>query len=72
MSVNAVDEADLGIANGMNQQMIFVGIVAGIQTMNVLVGESSDSARFVQTYLVGLGFALVGFVFASLAKDVPR
>jgi uncharacterized membrane protein len=56
----------------MNQQMIFVGIVAGIQTMNVLVGESSDSARFVQTYLVGLGFALVGFVFASLAKDVPR
>ena len=72
MSVNAVDEADLGIANGMNQQMVFVGIVAGIQTMNVLVGESLDSARFVQTYLVGLGFALVGFVFASLAKDVPR
>ncbi len=69
LAVDAVDDADMGIANGMNQQMTFVGIVAGIQTMNVLIGDSSDSSRFVSTYLVGLAFALLGLVAAAFVRD---
>jgi MFS family permease len=68
LAVNSVDEGDIGIANGMNQQMTFVGIVAGIQTMNVLVGDSDASGRFVSTYLVGLGAALIGLVAAWRIK----
>tara|TARA_B110000459_G_scaffold157195_1_gene172120 strand:- start:195 stop:635 length:441 start_codon:yes stop_codon:yes gene_type:complete len=64
LSVDSVDEGDMGIANGMNQQMTFAGIVAGIQTMNVLIGDSDASGRFVATYLVGLGVALLGLVAA--------
>jgi MFS family permease len=69
LAVDAVDTADMGIANGMNQQMTFVGIVAGIQTMNVLIGDSADSSRFVMTYLVGLALALLGLVAASFVQD---
>ena len=48
--------------------MTFVGIVAGIQTMNVLVGDRDASGRFVSTYLVGLGAALIGLVAAWRIK----
>jgi MFS family permease len=67
--VDAVDTEDMGIANGMNQQMTFVGIVAGIQTMNVLIGDSAESGRFVSTYLVGLALALFGLMAASFVQD---
>ncbi len=69
MVVDAVDEADMGIANGMSQQMMFIGIVAGIQTMNVLVGDDASGSRFVATYLLGGLFAVAGLV-AALA--IPR
>lgn len=65
LAVDSVDQADMGIANGMNQQMTFAGIVAGIQTMNVLIGDSDASGRFVWTYVVGL----VATVFALLAAS---
>ncbi len=69
MVVDAVDEADMGIANGMSQQMMFIGIVAGIQTMNVLVGDDASGSRFVATYLLG-GLFAVGGLIAALA--IPR
>lgn len=69
LAVDAVDDADMGIANGMNQQMTFGGIVAGIQTMNVLIGDSDSSGRFAATYLVGLGLALLGLVAAAAIRD---
>lgn len=72
LSVDSVDAADIGIANGMNQQMTFVGIVAGIQTMNVLIGDSDASERFVSTYLVGLGFAVLGLIAAFAIQDRDR
>lgn len=69
LSVDAVDDSDMGIANGMNQQMTFVGIVAGIQTMNVLIGDSADSGTFVTTYLVGTAFAVLGLVAGFFIQD---
>lgn len=72
LAVDSVDDADMGIANGMNQQMTFVGIVAGIQTMNVLIGDSSDGGRFVMTYLVGLAFAAIGLAAGMFIEDDRR
>lgn len=69
LAVDSVDDADMGIANGMNQQMTFVGIVAGIQTMNVLIGDSADADRFVYTYGVGLAFALFGMLAAAFIQE---
>ncbi len=69
MVVDAVDEADMGIANGMSQQVMFIGIVAGIQTMNVLVGDDASGSRFVATYLLGGAVAVAGLL-AALA--IPR
>ena len=44
MVAGAVDPDDLGIANGMSQQVQYIGIVAGIQTMLVLVGDNPSTA----------------------------
>lgn len=69
MVVDAVDESDMGIANGMSQQVMFIGIVTGIQTMNVLVGDDASASRFVATYVLGASVAVTGLL-AALA--IPR
>jgi MFS family permease len=71
MVAGAVDENDIGIANGMNQQMMFIGIVSGIQTMNVLVGDDASAGRFAWTFALGLGVAVAGLVAALGASDRP-
>ena len=40
-AVGSVDPADMGIANGMSSQTMWIGIIAGIQLMNVLVGDDA-------------------------------
>lgn len=67
MVADAVDDNDLGIANGMNQQVMFIGIVAGIQTMNVLIGDDAPISRFVFTYGLGAGVAIAGVAAGLLA-----
>ncbi len=67
--VHSVDERDIGIANGMSQQIMFIGIVAGIQTMNVLVGDDPSAARFAATYSLGAGVAVAGLAAALLVRD---
>lgn len=72
MVADAVDDNDLGIANGMNQQVMFIGIVAGIQTMNVLIGDNAPTSRFVLTYGLGAAVALFGVVAAAFAPASAR
>ena len=64
MVVDNVDETDMGIANGMAQQMMFVGLVVGIQTMNVLAGDNATPGRFALTFGVGTAAAVVGLAAA--------
>lgn len=71
LTVDSVDEQDMGIANGMNQQVTFVGIVGGIQTMSVLLGDDPSGGRFATTYLVGLGVAAIGMLTAFVIRE-PR
>ena len=69
LSVDSVDAADMGVANGMNQQLTWVGIVAGIQTMNVLLGDNASGGRFVGTYMVGMMVAALGLVAAVAVRN---
>lgn len=69
MVAGAVDEEDLGIANGMNQQIMFIGIVSGVQTMNVLVGDGAGPSRFAWTFGLGLAVATFGLIAAVGVSD---
>jgi len=71
LTVDSVDDEDMGIANGMNQQVTFVGIVVGIQVMSVILGDDASGARFAGTYLVGLVVAVFGLL-AALAIRSPK
>jgi hypothetical protein len=72
MVVGNVDPTDMGIANGMAQQLMFIGTVCGIQTMNVLVGDSADPSRFLTTYLVGTVMAFAAIFTAASIIDPRR
>ena len=67
MVADSVDEADVGVASGMNQTMLFVGIVSGIQVMLVVLGDDPSQQRFVGTYLFGASVAALGLVAAFVA-----
>lgn len=67
--VHSVDEQDIGIANGMTQQIMFIGIVAGIQTMNVLVGDNATPGEFAATYLLGGVVAVAGLAMGLSVRD---
>lgn len=72
MVAGAVDDRDIGVANGMSQQLMFVGIVSGIQTMNVLIGDAPTQSQFAVTFGVGLGAAILGLVAAFGAAETRR
>ncbi len=70
--VGAVDRTDMGIANGMQQQITFIGVVSGIQTMNVFVGDEASVGRFTLTFVYGTVIAALGLVAAlGIARRVP-
>ena len=69
MVAGSVDESDIGIANGMSQQLMFIGIVGGIQTMNVLIGDDATGRQFATTFSVGLAVAVFGLMTAIGARD---
>jgi MFS family permease len=71
MIVGAVDPGDMGIANGMNQQVTFIGVVSGIQTMNVFVGDDATTRQFVLTFTIGAAIAGLGLLAALAARDRP-
>ena len=71
MVVGAVDAQDVGIANGMSQQIMFIGIVSGIQTMNVFLGDDATPDRFVATFVFGGVVATAGLLAAFAARVQP-
>ena len=72
MVVDNVDADDTGIANGMTQQVAFVGIVIGVQGMNVLAGDNASSGRFALTFGVGLTASVIGLVLALLIRSLSK
>ncbi len=72
MVVDNVDDDDTGIANGMTQQIMFIGIVVGVQGMNVLAGDNATSGRFALTFGVGLAASVIGLALALLIRPDTR
>ncbi len=69
---NAVDSADLGIANGMSSTLMNIGMLTGIQSMFTVLGEGRDPRDFVRTFIVGACVAGVGSVGAlMMSKPKP-
>ncbi len=69
---SSVDQSDLGVATGMNQTMLFVGIVSGIQIMLVVLGDSPSDGRYAATFLFGGAVAVLGLVAALIAGRQSR
>ncbi len=59
---NSVDDSDLGVANGMNQTVMWIGIILGIQTMLALTGDDPSVGRLRTTFVFGAAVAAIGFV----------
>jgi MFS family permease len=72
LAASAVDARDLGVANGMSQTMLFMGIVSGIQIMLVVLGETPDQGRFAATYLFGAVVAALGLAAGLTAQGRNR
>ena len=68
MVANAVDQADLGLANGMSQTITWIGTITGLQTMLVILGDTPTTGRFALTYLIGGAVATLGVVAAFMTK----
>lgn len=69
MVVGAVDRHDMGIANGMTQQITMIGVVSGIQTMNVFLGDDATPERFRATFILGGVVAAAGLVAAIRSRS---
>jgi MFS family permease len=67
MVAGAVDHEDLGIANGMSQQVLYIGIVSGIQIMLVVLGDHPDTSQYARSFVFGAAVAVLGLM-AALAS----
>jgi MFS family permease len=70
--VRSVDPGDIGVATGMNQTMLFVGIVSGIQIMLVALGDDPSQSRYAGTFLAGAAIAGLGLVASAIAGASSR
>lgn len=59
---NSVEDRDLGIANGMNQTVMFIGMILGIQSMLAIAGSDPSTERLRATFIFGASIAALGYV----------
>ena len=63
---SAVDARDLGIASGMGTTLVNIGILSGIQTSFVVLGDGRDPVDFARTFVIGGVVAGIGGLGALL------
>ena len=68
---NSVPPEDIGIANGMNQTMLWIGIIMGIQSMGALAGSDPSLSDYRWTFFFGACVA-VGGLIAPIFVRSPR
>ena len=71
MVANSVDDADLGIANGMNQTVMWMGMILGIQSMLAFAGADMSLGRLRATFIFSASIAALGYS-APLFAARPR
>ncbi|MCP5028095.1 MAG: MFS transporter [Actinomycetia bacterium] len=67
----AVDPADMGIANGMGSTMMNIGMLTGIQTMFVILGDGREASDFATVYLFGAVVAAVSIFGGLIIRTEP-
>ncbi|MFN0091643.1 MAG: MFS transporter [Acidimicrobiales bacterium] len=72
LAASAVDPKDLGLANGMSQTTLYMGIVSGIQTMLVVLGDDPSTSRYAGTYLFGAAVACAAMALSLVARPGAR
>ena len=71
MVANSVDDADLGIANGMNQTVMWMGMILGIQSMLAFAGADMSLGRLRATFIFAAAIAALGYsapLFATRSR----
>ena len=71
MVANSVADRDLGIANGMNQTVMWMGMILGIQSMLAFAGADLSLGRLRMTFLFAAAVAALGFsapLFATKSR----
>ena len=61
MVANSVADRDLGIANGMNQTVMWMGMILGIQSMLAFAGTDLSLGRLRTTFVYAAAVAALGF-----------
>ncbi len=67
----SVDRGDLGIANGMGATTMNIGMLTGIQSMFVVLGDGRDPADFARTFAFGGVIAAVGIIGGLIIRTDP-
>ncbi len=65
---NAVDPADLGVANGMSSTLMNIGMLSGIQSMFVVLGDGRGPDDFARTFIFGGIVAGLGSIGALMMR----
>jgi MFS family permease len=66
---DAVDRADLGVANGTSATTMNIGMLTGIQAMFVILGDDPSTTRFGWVFVFGAAVAAVGIIGGLLVRD---
>lgn len=67
----AVDDGDLGIANAMGTTMMNIGMLTGIQTMFVVLGDGRTPDDFARVFAVGAVVTSLGLVGGAMVTSSP-
>ena len=65
----AVDDGDLGIANAMGTTMMNIGMLTGIQTMFVVLGDGRSPDDFATVFAVGAVVTSLGLVGGAMVTS---
>lgn len=62
MVANSVGDSQLGIANGMNQTVMWMGMILGIQSMLAFAGTDLTPTRLRTTFIFAASVAAIGYM----------
>ena len=68
----AVDQQDLGIANGMGSTLMNIGMLTGIQAMFTILGEGRSPGDFATVFVFGAVVAALGTFGALMVEPHPN
>ncbi|MEM9515687.1 MAG: MFS transporter [Actinomycetota bacterium] len=67
----SVDEADLGVANGMGTTMMNIGMLTGIQSLFTILGDGREPRDFAIVFAVAGAVAAIGLIGGVMIQRQP-